>query len=342
MRSACGRTDMSPGERVVVIPKEEFSPPSILSFDSQENPWSWMKSTVNSEIQYNENVTITNSLSDIKWPGSALVLDENMNILPFDHIIEANRLQVPKTLPKPTQIIDEAFIAFRLPMNCYGHFILDFIPKLKVAQKFKETIGEIPILIPEMIVRWQPPMLEAFWDSCIEDEYVVQCKSEQTILVKKAWIILPTNHAGVIPKWTIDYLRGGKKPNRKSRRLFVSREGLPRAWRRFTNHKEVVEAVSKYGFEEVHPQLLSISEQIKMFGEADAVFGMHGSGILNVLFGNPTLIEIMPKEWKSPYGYSIAGAAGLEYANMFVDGNEKSNHAIDVQKLDGLMKDIGM
>lgn len=58
------------------------------------------------------------------------------------------------------------------------------------------------------------------------------------------------------------------------------------------NEEELFKMLSKYNFIKVHPEELSIVEQVKLLSEAKVVIGPHGSSLTNAIFSNrATIIE---------------------------------------------------
>lgn len=79
-------------------------------------------------------------------------------------------------------------------------------------------------------------------------------------------------------------------------RLFVSRALVER--RHITNEAELLKVLEPHGFEKVHPETLSVSEQIELFASAEVVIGAFGTGLTNLIFSPPNtlVIELQPEE----------------------------------------------
>ena len=71
----------------------------------------------------------------------------------------------------------------------------------------------------------------------------------------------------------------------QSKRLYVTRQGTSR--RRIANHDELLATLTRHGFCQVAPEHLSVREQIALFGQAEAVIGVHGAGLTNAVFSAP-------------------------------------------------------
>jgi hypothetical protein len=111
----------------------------------------------------------------------------------------------------------------------------------------------------------------------------------------------------------------GRGANPRGRRLYVSRALIER--RLITNEAELVTMLKHHGFRMVHPQTLSVSEQIKLFAGAEAIIGSWGSGLTNLLFSPPgTLaIELQPEDVGYAgiaFVWNIASIRGQRYAQV--------------------------
>jgi hypothetical protein len=84
-------------------------------------------------------------------------------------------------------------------------------------------------------------------------------------------------------------------PGRARRRIYSSREHAHR--RHISNGAEIRDVLARYDFEVVHPESLSIADQVRLFASAETVLGVHGSGLTNTIFSPPgtTVIELQPE-----------------------------------------------
>jgi hypothetical protein len=139
-----------------------------------------------------------------------------------------------------------------------------------------------------------------------------------------------------------------RTPDTGPRRLYVSRALIER--RLTTNEAELVAMLEHHGFQTVHPQTLSVSDQIKLFAGAEAVIGSWGSGLTNLLFSPPgTLaIELQPEDVGyagNAFVWNIASIRGQRYAQVVcpvADGMRElalgwRNMTVDVPEIDELL-----
>lgn len=119
----------------------------------------------------------------------------------------------------------------------------------------------------------------------------------------------PTNALYLEPRARSDLRRlGDRFRTAPIRRLYVSRSsGLAtRSGRRCLNEGELEAALSGLGVEIVHPDLLSVREQIALFSNAELIVGCSGAGMFNAVFspGHARVIEI---ESSSAWSYAHTG-----------------------------------
>ncbi len=101
------------------------------------------------------------------------------------------------------------------------------------------------------------------------------------------------------------------------RKVFLTRP--KRDGRYIRNMDEVTPILTKYHFEAVDTSSLLPQEQIKLFQETAALIGIHGSGLTNILFADPSYIkvlEILPAQKLFPHYYWLSGILGIKYDAM--------------------------
>jgi Glycosyltransferase 61 len=124
-------------------------------------------------------------------------------------------------------------------------------------------------------------------------------------------------------------------------RLYVTREESSR--RRIVNHDEVLVTLARHGFSEVSAERLSVSEQIALFAQAEAVIGVHGAGLTNAVFSAPgtLLVELQPELRKMrPVYWNLAAVAGLRYVQVVCKSPTRRRHSdieVDCSHLDAVL-----
>ncbi len=135
------------------------------------------------------------------------------------------------------------------------------------------------------------------------------------------------------------------------KRIYISRKLSKR--RKIVNELELEELLSNYGFESVFLENLSVQEQAKLMHESEIVISLHGAGLTNCMFMQPssTLIEIIPtveklKDFRFPF-WRISSSGKLHYFALFsetINQNESDIYdrdtIINIEQLSSIFKQI--
>jgi capsular polysaccharide biosynthesis protein len=99
--------------------------------------------------------------------------------------------------------------------------------------------------------------------------------------------------------------------------------------------------LSRYGFETVDLERMSLRDQIVIFQSAEFVVSPHGAGLANILFCEPgtRVVELTPSGEMHPRFWLIAEKLDLVYALQFCRNVPNHGITVDVEKLQAL---IGM
>jgi hypothetical protein len=125
---------------------------------------------------------------------------------------------------------------------------------------------------------------------------------------------------------------------KSNRRIYISRGDA--TVRRITNEDELIDRLSRFGFEAHQLATLDIEKTVAMFANAEMVVSPHGSGLFNTMFAptNATVIEIdHPRSDFAAFG--IARSLGQRFRvfnkvpeNQRLRSNQ-SHQAVDVDAL---------
>jgi hypothetical protein len=127
----------------------------------------------------------------------------------------------------------------------------------------------------------------------------------------------------------------------RDRRLFIARKGPAR---RIHNLEQVQAFLSRYDFETVYLEGMSMVDQILLFQSADFIIGPHGAGLANLLFCEPgtKVIELMPSVEVRPFFWLISEKLDLVHGMQFcepADGQGfQASITVDVGKLQALIR----
>lgn len=104
--------------------------------------------------------------------------------------------------------------------------------------------------------------------------------------------------------------------NNGPRRIYISRQ---RTRRKIVNSSEVSRVLGDFGFEEVFTEEMDFAAQLRLFAGAEAVFGAHGAGTMNVLFApeGAALIEAFnPRVWDHA-AHRVASLCRIRHYHLF-------------------------
>ena len=90
----------------------------------------------------------------------------------------------------------------------------------------------------------------------------------------------------------------------RRRRLYLSR-GSSHA--RVVNEEHLAPVLEKHGFETIQPELLSVTAQVRLFAQAEAIVSATSSGLTNLIFaGQETkILEILEPTWAAEKAWVI-------------------------------------
>ncbi len=176
--------------------------------------------------------------------------------------------------------------------DIYGHWIIDIIPRLYFLSLDVED--KIPIIFDSLPV-WAKFFLDAF---SIDQSRIID---NPNVFFKISHAIIPTSCKSgyrIGPKaaksaWdVVNNYYDFHFPSEKlppTRKIFLSRSEWSASDRNFTNRDDMERIALENGYEIIHPQTLSIAEQIGIMREAKIVVGEDGSALHNVVFGQSGL-----------------------------------------------------
>jgi hypothetical protein len=190
--------------------------------------------------------------------------------------------------------------------------MIDILPALGLARKALGT-GVKFILNPCSKIR------ESQWDELgipAESRMV----SKGPLRVGKLYAIggLHNSLYGVFrPEPCLEFWRDFIKPQRQSRRLFVSRQDSNR--RCLRNEVDLLGRLEKLGFEKVVLDGLSLVSQANLFAQATDVIGMHGAGLSNFIHcqEGTHLVEIFPPGYAHGFYQYICGIKEGKYSPVY-------------------------
>jgi capsular polysaccharide biosynthesis protein len=170
--------------------------------------------------------------------------------------------------------------------NIFGHWLIDFLPRLYVLRRAGHDIEKLKFILPSSVGPFGPEFLRRIgipahnivWhehkaELLQPDELiaptVLRLRNRFSPLLGVAtqfWLERVFNPAGTRP-WT-----------NKRRKLFISRSQHP-SNRGFKTRAAIEQRAAEAGYEIVHPERLAFPEQIELLRSAGWIIGEYGSGL---------------------------------------------------------------
>ena len=203
--------------------------------------------------------------------------------------------------PAETRTLEAGLMLFGLQSKNYGHWLLEFVPRL---------------------LWFNDPACPSGFPICIDDHMPETHRQIVELLDTRGRQILPLpaqatrfRELGVAPVptffpfdsrpgvpvydaiWPADVLGAMRRAvlerlaargvdlRRTGRRIVLSRRGF--AQRQLLNEAEIIDVLTRQGFEVVYPEKLSFAEQVALYHTADTIVGSASSALTNCIFCNP-------------------------------------------------------
>jgi len=307
---------ISPSERI----KEKMPFVSIPS-----TPKKYQKNALH------HNPTIT--LAEINWgrvatkycdvisPDNKIFIDM-VNTLPNG--ISRISLSRSELLPKlPELEIKEgtfATIVVYWGLHNYWHWIMDCLARLWVLEI--SGCEDAKIIVPRKLHSYQTQYLDLLVNEHQREYIGEEFWSIQYLLVPSFVRQIPFAPTEA-SYWLRDKMlnQTPKSDAQLPKRIFISRARTTR--RRLLNEEEVYSKLIPYGFDYIECDKLTVIEQIQLFRQVEAVVGLHGAGLTNILFmpKDGFLLELQNIHRSKPEYWSLANTLGIKYSCVSNEGH---------------------
>jgi capsular polysaccharide biosynthesis protein len=192
----------------------------------------------------------------------------------------------------------------------YYHWLTDGLTRLALLDRFP---AETRILAPGPLRPFQVDSLRCLGvlDRCQPVENV------RHLLLDSYYFAAPTAMTGCDNPFGWDFLRDRLLPHADPayhgpRRFYVQRVSVNRG---LANEAEIQQFFRDLGWGIIDPATLSFAQQMKLFSQAEAVCGVHGAALANLLWANPGcgVVEICPGNYLNACYEVIAARLQLRY-----------------------------
>jgi hypothetical protein len=229
-----------------------------------------------------------------------------------------------KYLTRKKPLVLEKAILVKYTWNNYYHFCIDALPQIALCDQFGLP-ADIPVIVPynfskisfvqEYFNKIEPP----------KRKIIIQEK-DQYIRVKELYLAKDTFFSESITEMhrRVPYLPviNDQPDMHRPALLFVTR--AKKYKRTIQNNIEIEDIVKANGFTIIEAGDYSLSGQISLFSNATHVIGIHGAGLMNIIFSknpNVKVLEIFPGKTFVPGHYSyLSTLLGYKYRSMIGSG----------------------
>lgn len=207
--------------------------------------------------------------------------------------------------------VTEAILLHAPGFRMFGHWLLDFVPRLLTIRRFIVRAGALPVLCRRM-----PPWAWPFIESVGLKDLIRQYPDDEALSVGKLYIPLMRKSGAVCSssmlRESFRFLdeRLGDPSGPVVARLIVARKRPPHAF----NQDELLWRAVRAGYCIVSPETMALADQIAMFRQAHAIIGEDGSALHNIGFcrASPEVTMLTRGERSNYWHLSVAKAAGVK------------------------------
>ena len=192
--------------------------------------------------------------------------------------------------------------------NNYFHWMFDVLPRIGIIEK-KINLNKIDYFLCPNLNDWQIRTLQLL--GLNENKYLSSVdfrhiSADNIIVTSHPWLHTKNIISDMenLPFWISKWLKKKflKKKSKKSfpKKIYIDRGDSVsnlKDYRKIINEEEVVALLKKKGFESIQLSHLKFEEEIKLFNEAQAIVGLQGAGLTNLLWCNKDsmVIELRSK-----------------------------------------------
>ena len=234
---------------------------------------------------------------------------------------------------------DDCLLLQRPWSNNFGHWLVDQAMVLSYLRHIGALNTNRIVVARDVSPRLRETMLQTI-DAILPDAIVLEHPASEVWRFRRLHYCMPL-HVPAMCKLpaALDCLRQDilavpVSPEPRPRRIYLVRSGRAR---KPADEPEIMAMVARHGFEPVSPEKLSIAEQAALFSQAEAVIGVKGAAMTNILFSGPvtSLLVMSPARFTDPFFYDIASTRGVAYSEAFGEtttnfGDNRDEFRIDV------------
>ena len=176
------------------------------------------------------------------------------------------------------------------PNMVYGHFLLEALPKLFLLGMLRDLGMRFTVPVSTRTPGWVRDFIDLYvpqneilsydmtTQNVVADRFIMPSMMHTDHNFHPAFNLMITDllsRAGVAPP---------RRANTNANRIYLSRRQVRKGWHYLANEDAVERVMAEMGFTIVHPQTMSLPEQLAMCASADVIAGEYGSALHNAMF----------------------------------------------------------
>lgn len=218
----------------------------------------------------------------------------------------------------PADAVADFSVLLRKPGDSnFGHWLIELCPRIIEFQKAFPD-GTWRVAVPGHPLALRDLRRETLGWLGIPEERIIWLSGTPTTFARLAFISSNSIHShthdadGVLAVRAHALRAIPRAPGR--RRLYVARPETAR--RLLLNEADITAALRADGFEIVRPEHLSIREQVELFSNAEAIAGISGAALTNILFApeDCKILSLMPNYGFEFFFWDIANIIGQDFS----------------------------
>jgi capsular polysaccharide biosynthesis protein len=231
-----------------------------------------------------------------------------------DHDPTVHSLFTVEEMPPVERIDGTVAILSTLSGDIYYHWTIDLLPRIGILERSGIDWDKIDRFVVNSIGKgFQRETLEVLG---IPKEKIIESDRHPHLQAKELIVPSFAGHLGSPRAFSLQFLRD--KFFRTSRQQYPDKIYVSRAkakHRQVINDTEVTNLLSRYGFETVFLEELSLREQTALFSQARVIVSAHGAGLTNLVFctQGATVVEIFSPNYTRTYYLAISNLLGLKH-----------------------------
>lgn len=222
----------------------------------------------------------------------------------------------------------------------YGHWLVDFLPKLFVLHALGHEIDSLRYLIPASTPAFGVDLLNVLGIG--SEQLIVYDDQAETVIPEQ--LLIPTlvrTSSRTAPPFAdathfiMDRIRarhGVPSPSPHGPRLFISRRLSERhTRRRLLNRERIEQLAADSGFAVIHPQQMPLLDQVRLFAGASHILGEYGSALHASIFApHGTVVAALRGSGSPVAGFLQSGiGAALRQPTGYVIGPTRSDDRLE-------------